>query len=611
MSAYSIYPQPHNIFYSKRTLELCLIQKISFGKGIPKKTVLPYLEVLDAALKFRLGYNFSDSLQKCKGSIRVEYSGKLKSQHYQIKVKSKSISIKASCERAIKYALHTLVQIIEQSDRSIRCVSIEDGPDFENRGIMLDISRCKVPSMETLKRTIRWMEKMRFTQLQLYIEHTYAYKNHKKVWAESSPLTAPQIRELDRYCLQHDIELVANMNSFGHFERWLKHEEYKHLAECEDGFEHPINHVQFTHGTTLNPNQKSLDFIKSLFDEYFPNFSTSIVNIGGDETWELGLGKSKKQAQKIGKEHVYLKFLKKIYKELDKRGRSMMFWGDIIIKNPELISELPENIIAMNWGYEASSPYSEQCPHFKKSGIPFYVCPGTSSWLSISGRLGNAKENLKNAALNGVKNGAIGYLVTDWGDGGHHQMISISYTPFVLASLYSWNHKSSINDKVPSILAKEILNTSNTDLAKALEKLGHLVDKGVWHPINSSLIHNLLTSQGYNRASMEKTFPKLNSQAISKFYQEVLDIRNSVENIIHQNEECLMVKDEILHTLNILQFTFLKFMDLTKRGHPDLTKMDLLTFDILEKHSKLWLQRNRVGGLSESNQILKSNIDYK
>jgi hypothetical protein len=52
-------------------------------------------------------------------------------------------------------------------------------------------------------------------------------------------------------------------------------------------------------------------------------------------------------------------------------------------------------------------------------------------------------------------------------------------------------------------------------------------------------------------------------------------------------------------------------MDLTKRGHPDLTKMDLLTFDILEKHSKLWLQRNRVGGLSESNQILKSNIDYK
>ena len=61
------------------------------------------------------------------------------------------------------------------------------------------------------------------------------------------------------------------------------------------------------------------------------------------------MGKARK---KKGQTRVYLDFLLKIHSLVKKHNRRMMFWGDIssII---ELIPQLPRDIIALNWGYEA------------------------------------------------------------------------------------------------------------------------------------------------------------------------------------------------------------------------------------------------------------------
>jgi len=83
-----------------------------------------------------------------------------------------------------------------------------------------------------------------------------------------------------------------------------------------------------------------------------------------------------------------------------------------------------------------------------KAGIPFYVCPGTSSWNSIGGRTENMLANIINAAVNGYKQGAIGLLCTDWGDNGHYQPTYItSYLGFLAAAEFSWNSHSEKNIK--------------------------------------------------------------------------------------------------------------------------------------------------------------------
>ena len=97
----------------------------------------------------------------------------------------------------------------------------------------------------------------------------------------------------------------------------------------------------------------------------------------------------------------------------------MQFWGDIILEHPQLVPELPRDVFALEWGYEADHPFAEHGALFSKAGIPFYVCPGTSSWNSIAGRTKNALENQLNAARSGLEHGAVGFLNTDWGDNGH------------------------------------------------------------------------------------------------------------------------------------------------------------------------------------------------
>ena len=42
------------------------------------------------------------------------------------------------------------------------------------------------------------------------------------------------------------------------------------------------------------------------------------------------------------------------------------------------------------------------------------------------------------AAEAGRKHGAMGYLNTDWGDGGHPQPLAVSYLPYLLGAALSW-----------------------------------------------------------------------------------------------------------------------------------------------------------------------------
>ncbi len=195
---------------------------------------------------------------------------------------------------------------------------IEDEPAFKNRGFMLDISRDRVPTISTLKSLIDILAELKYNQFQLYTEHTFAYTNHEIVWKDYSPLTSQDILELDNYCKERYIELVPNQNSFGHMEKWLTHEEYKYLAEAPNGFIKPWGGEKSGPFSLSPAVPESIKFVNSLFDELLPNFTSTKVNVGGDETFDLGLGRSKELCENLGKGRVYLNFLLDIYKIIKK-----------------------------------------------------------------------------------------------------------------------------------------------------------------------------------------------------------------------------------------------------------------------------------------------------
>src|SRR6185503_10825958 len=190
-----------------------------------------------------------------------------------------------------------------------------------------------------------------------------------------------------------------------------------------------------------------------LYEELLPNFTSQYFNVNCDETFDLGQGRSKEMCEEQGQGRVYLDFLMEIYRLVKARGRTMQYWGDIIGHYPDLVPELPKDAIALEWGYEADHDFPEKARMFGQAGVPFYVCPGTSSWCSVAGRTDNAIGNIRSAVENCLKNGAVGILNTDWGDGGHWQQLPTSYLGFAYGAALGWAFERNVDIDLPAVLS--------------------------------------------------------------------------------------------------------------------------------------------------------------
>ncbi|MEZ0374939.1 MAG: glycoside hydrolase family 20 zincin-like fold domain-containing protein, partial [Candidatus Sericytochromatia bacterium] len=368
---------------------------------------------------------------------------------YHLSIEAHRIRLEASDQAGLFYGLMSLKQLLRQFGRSLPQLQIHDWPDFAARGVMLDVSRDKVPSLATLKALADAFAEWKLNQLQLYTEHTFAYAGHETVWHEASPLTPQDILELDAYCAERCIELVPNQNSFGHLARWLKHPDYAHLGETgPEGFVHPLTQQRLYEPFSLCPaDPGSLELMRDLYAQLLPHFRSRMFNIGADETFDLGQGRSAAACASQGKGQVYLDFLRQLHGLASAQGHLMQFWGDIILNHPELIPALPRPCIALNWGYEAAHPFEREGAHFAAAGIPYYVCPGTSSWNTIGGRADNMQGNLLHAARAGQLHAAAGYLITDWGDNGHWQPLPVSLPGFAYGAALAW--ASDANTSLP------------------------------------------------------------------------------------------------------------------------------------------------------------------
>ena len=158
-----------------------------------------------------------------------------KREGYHLTIGEERIGIVARDGAGLAYGFATLTQLVRRFGKRLPRLHIEDHPDFANRGVMLDISRDKVPTMETLFGLMDMLAEWKVNEFQLYIEHTFAYDQHRAVWKDASPMTGEEMMALDAYCRERYIDFVPNQNSFGHMERWLVHKPYNDFAEAPRG----------------------------------------------------------------------------------------------------------------------------------------------------------------------------------------------------------------------------------------------------------------------------------------------------------------------------------------------------------------------------------------
>lgn len=614
-SSFILLPWPQSLSLGEGALDLADHRLIALVAPRPADLSFAARRIQAALARYagvQWGLVGGDAVPQDQIGLRIVVGrGTGRAESYRLSVTADGLLIEAQDLAGAFYGVATLVQLVQQGRTRLPILQIEDWPDLPHRGVMLDISRDKVPTMETLYALVDRLAGWKINQLQLYTEHTFAYRQHPEVWAKASPMTADQILALDAYCRERHIELVPNQNSFGHMHRWFEHPRYLPLAETEDGFITPWGERQALPFSLTPANPQSLQFLAGLYDELLPNFTSQQFNVGCDETFDLGQGRSRQLCQERGEGRVYLDFLLEVHRLVTARGRVMQFWGDIIGSHPELVPELPRDAIALEWGYEADHDFRGKCARFAEAGIRFYVCPGTSSWLSIAGRTDNAIGNIHNAVENGLRYGASGVLTTDWGDLGHWQPLPVSYLGFACGAALGWSYRANTSLDLPGALDRLVFEDEAGVMGKLAYDLGNAYQQpGVLIPNGSVLFWafhypldlfvntpadgrfgwqmGLLQTAADLPAGLRKTIAY-----VDEVIGRLADARMTCADAELVAEEFQLVADLLRHGARRMLLV-LGQADVSR----DALRAELVTLEA--RYRAQWLARNRPGGLEDS-----------
>lgn len=504
----------------------------------------------------------------------------------------------SAAESYARRLIDGLSEYIRSERVEIPALALRDWPDFVHRGYMLDVSRDRVPTMQRLRQLVDELARLRYNELQLYTEHTFAYKGHEVVWGRSGALTADEIRELDAYAAERNIELVPNQNSFGHMERFLKHPEYRHLAECPDGFIHPGDGKRRPYGSVLLPCQESLDFVDSLYRELLPNFRCKRFHIGGDEAWELGLGRSALNPDFPGRSAIYARFLRQLINLCEQHGRQPLVWADELLKDGDVPDDFPPSAIPVIWGYEAGHPWREQIERVQQAGCQtVYLAPGTSCWNSFSGRYQFAWQNLRECAEAGSQLGCQGYLVTTWGDHGHHFPWVLQYPGMTLGAWGGWNHR--LMDELPLDETLERVFALRQGAGALLIDSAAVEYKHLKWIHNESRIHNMFRAADATERRRWAGDHSLETwQALRAEIETLRERAASCADPVVGRDVGLMQDFNLLGVDRALA---------TLRGESE-TSLRPRFVELLGRHEESWMRESRPGGLPESIAFLQGDL---
>jgi hypothetical protein len=528
-------------------------------------------------------------------------------ESYRLLIAPGSIEIESATDAGRRRADATLAQLRRCFPAGIRPLRIEDWPSFSTRGVMIDVSRDRVPTMPELFSLCETLAAVKINHLQLYTEHTFAYRGHEEAWTGWSRLTHEEVRQLDRHCQLLGIELSANQNCFGHLAKWLSLPRYQHLAETTGDwvFQNETESFPRSGPFSLCPTDaSSIEFIKDLLGQLLPCFRSPLVNIGCDETFDVGWGRSKAAVEQRGRAAVYFDFVRQIADVVKSHGKRPMFWADIALTHPESIPLIPKDMIGLAWGYEPDANFGQWCSRLREDGHDVWVCPGTSSWRSITGRTTERRANIRRAAREGVANGATGFLVTDWGDSGHHQQWPISLAALAEAADAAWN-ADHLDDYDPRAASLHVFGDDSLAVASWIDELGDVdlpmrriggrVSAGQppTHLRNSSVLFcDLHMPDRPPPNDDEKLRRGLGSLPID-LWEQAMDRLRRVTN---------SHGPELEHTLDVARFAATRGLwRRTGRYSPkDRTELADRLRTILARHRELWLLRSREGGLEDS-----------
>ena len=326
------------------------------------------------------------------------------------------------------YALMTLAQMLYRgkSRGFLPGGVLRDRPALGLRGISDDISRGQVSTLEDLKNLIRLSARYKLNLYMPYLEDMFTFAGHPDIGAGRGALTKADAGELVRFARQFHVRVVPVFQCLGHYENLLLREPYLPLAE-------------FPGAQTLSPaSEDTYTFLRQALGEIVPAFEDSLFNMACDESWDVGLGKSRPLVARYGLSGVHARHYRRVHEILTGLGRKVLMYGDIVLNNPAILKDIPKDIIFVDWHYEARKDYPSAAK-FRQAGFEVLVSPAVVNYNRLYPDWRSALVNIENFTRVGFENQALGAVTSSWCDNGAFNLRQFNLWGYVFAAACAWN----------------------------------------------------------------------------------------------------------------------------------------------------------------------------
>jgi hexosaminidase len=455
------------------------------------------------------------AIQQALKFAAIPLPASLNEEGYILDVAPDGVIIAAPSSTGVFYGLQTLKQLVRgnANDAYIQGVQIVDWPAMRWRGVSDDISRGPVPTVDYIKRQLRTFAAYKLNMHSFYMEHTFSSKSHPLIGPEGGSLTADEIRELVAYAKSYHIEIVPEQQTFGHLHKALRYEKYNPLAETP-------------YGDVLSPQQEgTYKLIADWYRELNELFPGKFFHIGEDETFELGEGQSREAARAKGVGAVYFEHLNRVRDLLKPYDRKLMFWGDIALNHPDLIGNIPKEMIVANWDYGPKDSYENRIKPFKDAGLEQFVCPGVWGWNQIFPNVDASSKNIINFVRDGQAAGATGMLNTTWDDDGE-SLFEMTWYGIVLGAAASWQSQAVDQKQFDSDFDWAFFRNEGDQFVAVIHALGSVNTVVGFGTSDDAFWRDPFTSTFQNNA-------RTNAEKIS---QMRLQVENAEESILQNRQ---------------------------------------------------------------------------
>jgi len=390
---------------------------------------------------------------------------------YTLAVTAGGIEILAWTLRGAYYAMLTLSQLLTVASQDghdvLACpiVTIHDWPAYPARGLIDDISRGQMPTMDNMKKFIRFLSRGKQNIYVMYIEDVIHFKSHPKIGADRGKLMPEQLREIQDYAKEWFVSIVPGIELLGHMENILLMPEY-------------MKHAEFPGAACLDvTSPETKEFVRQLLDDAIPQFDSPIFAPICDESMDFGLGKAAGLVQEKGYGKALADWYLFLIEEIRKRGKPIAFFAhDIVQKFPEALAELKKaGALVYCWIYANKKEYPA-VTRLRKLGLTVAAGPAVFDWSRHYPYFAYAEANMINYGKDALARGAIGLITTKWGDYHNENFRENVFYGLQVNAQASWTPLKSHVPQIRSAFAWHFFGTTDPRLWECMDTLARQND---------------------------------------------------------------------------------------------------------------------------------------